>query len=751
MAKELTIVGKRHPKIDGWERVSGKAEYASDIYLPGMLYGKILRSPHPHAKVVNIDVEKARALPGVKAVLTPKDIVAFSWYQAPGLLHKDDMPILAEIARFAGDDVAVVAAVDEDRAQEALDLIKVDYQPLPFVLDPEEALKPAAPKIHPKGNLFGEKSVLLERGNIEKGFQEADLVYEGRYTTPMLQHVTAEPRVCVARWYKGKLTVWDSLQYTFAVQASLAYIFKVPMSKVRVICDFMGGGFGDKGYTERYHVLASILSMKTGHPVRIEFAREENFLATTHRYPMVCYLKYGAKKDGTLTAIQAKVIADIGAYCHMGNFFGANVFGIMETMKGVYRCPNLNAEGYNAYTNKPEGGFMRCVGHPQGQVAQEIHMDIMAEKLGLDPVAFRLKNHARLEDGDQDKKIPFSSNGMEECIRKGAEAFGWTQKWQKPATSPGPVKKGFGMAIHSCRHGAMTLPYTGMVKINSDGTVNVYIGTCDIGASQKSTMAMIAAEELGIPLEAVSVTSADTEVTLDTRSSGGSQQTIGTGSAVRLAAADVKRQLFEIAANELKTAKESLEIRDGKIYPLGSDKGVPLTDVLKKAPVTITGRGTATPPTGLVTYCFAAHFVEVEVDTLTGKVQVLKLVAAHDVGKVINLLGAENQVDGGVIQGMGFGLTEHMIFDKDTGLCVNPNLVDYKLFTMKDIPEIHPLFIEPIDPVGPFGAKGLGEPPYSVPAPAIANAIYNAIGVRFTEVPINIRSILDGRNKGSKA
>ncbi len=745
MAKELKVVGKRHPKIDGWERVSGKATYASDVYFPGMLYGKILRSPHPHAKVLKIDVEKAKALPGVKAVLTPKDIASFSWYGVPGRGHHD-MPLLAEVARFAGDDIAMVAAVDEDQAQEALDLIKVDYELLPFVLDPEEALKPAAPKIHPKGNLVGEKPNILKRGNVEQGFQEADLVYEGRYYTPMLQHVTAEPRVCVARWDRGKLTVWDSLQYTFAPQTALAHIFKVPMSKVRIICDFMGGGFGDKGGTERYHVLAAILSLKTGHPVKIEFTREENFLATTHRYPTVCYLKYGAKKDGTLTAIQAKVIADMGAYCH---FDGA--FGVMETMKGVYRCPNLTGESYNVYTNKPEGGFQRCVGHPMGQVAQEIHMDIMAEKLGMNPVDFRLKNYARLEDGDQDRKIPFSSNGMEECIRKGAEAFGWAQKWQKPGTSPGPIKKGMGMAIHACRHGAMVLPCTGMVKMNSDGTANVYVGTADIGASQKTTMAMIAAEELGVPLEAVSVTSADTDVTLDTGSSGGSKQTIGSGSAVKLASADAKKQIFEIAARELKTGAENLEIRNGGIYPLGSDKGIKITDVLKKAPATITGRGTASLPKGMITFCFAAHFVEVEVDTLSGKVRVVKLVAAHDVGKTINMLGMENQIDGGAIQGMGFGLTEDQICDKGTGICLNPNLVDYKLFTMKDIPEIQHVLIEPIDPVGPFGAKGVGEPPYSVPAPAIANAIYNAIGVRFTEVPINIRSILDGRNRVAKA
>jgi CO/xanthine dehydrogenase Mo-binding subunit len=745
MAKELKVVGKRHPKIDGWERVSGKATYASDVYFPGMLYGKILRSPHPHAKVLKIDAEKAKALPGVKAVLTPKDIAAFSWYGAPGRSHHE-MPILTDIARFVGDDLAVVAAVDEDRAEEALELIKVDYEVLPFVLDPEEALKPDAPKIHPKGNLVGEKPGILQRGNVEQGFQEADLVYEGRYYTPMLQHVSAEPRVCVARWDRGKLTVWDSLQYTFGPQASLAYTFKIPMSKVRVICEFMGGGFGDKIMLERYDVLASILSLKTGHPVRIEFTREENFLAATHRYPTVCYLKYGAKKDGTLTAIQAKVIADMGAYCHLDG-----AFGVMETMKGVYRCPNLKGESYTVYTNKPEGGYQRCVGHPMGEVAQEIHMDIMADKLGMNPLDFRLKNYARLEDGDQDRKVPFSSNGMEECLRKGAEAFGWAQKWQKPGTSPGPIKKGLGMAVHACRHGAMVLPATGMVKMNSDGTANVYVGTADIGASQNTTMAMIAAEELGIPLGAVFVTSADTEVTLDTGSSGGSRQTIGSGTAVKLAAADVKRQIFEIAANELKAEPGTLEIRNGGIYPLGSDKGIRITDALRKAPATITGRGTASLPKGMITFCFAAHFVEVEVDTLSGKVRVIKLVAAHDVGKTINMLGMENQIDGGVIQGLGFGLTEDQICDKGTGICVNPNLVDYKLFTMKDIPEIQHVLVEPIDPVGPFGAKGVGEPPIGPPAPAIANAIYNAIGVRFTEVPVNIRSILDGQKRVAKA
>lgn len=731
MNQELRIVGKRQPKIDAWERVSGKGRYASDIYLPGMLYARILRSPYPHAKVVRMDIGKAKALPGVAAVLTPKEMPSFRW-------HKD-MPILTDTARFEGDDIAVVAAVDEDRAQEALELIKVDYEVLPFVLDPEEALTPTAPRIHPAGNLIGGKPTIFNRGNVDKGFKEADLVYEDKYRTPLLQHVTSEPRVCVAQWEGGKLTVWDSTQYTFRVQSAVAQALKLPMSRVRAISEFMGGGFGDKSGPERYNVLAALLAKTTGRPVRIEFSREENFLAAHHRYPTVWLLKYGAKKGGILTAVYAKVTADMGAYAH---FDGA--VGSLETMRSVYRCPNLRVEGYSVYTNKPEGGFMRCVGHPQAQFAQEVHMDIIAHKLGMDPADFRLKNYARLEDGDQDRKLPFTSNGMEECINKGAEAIGWKQRWQKPGSTPGPIKKGIGMAVHACRHGAMTEPSSGMVKVNEDGTVNVLTGTADIGGSQKTTMAMIAAEELGVPLEAVSVTSADTDATTDTGGTSGSRQTMTGGWGVKLAAADAKRQLLEIAAQELKADKGKIEMRDGRAYLLGADKGISLEELAKKAPGPVVGRGIARVPRGVIFHTFAAHFVEVEVDTRTGMVRVLRLIAAHDVGRAINPLATENQIEGGVIQGIGYGLREEQIFDSRTGVCLNPNVLDYKMSTIKDIPEIRPLIIEPVDPHGPFGAKGVGEPPYSVPAPAIANAIYNAIGVRFKEIPITTRAMLDG-------
>ncbi len=731
MSTEFKVIGTRQPKIDAWERVSGRAKYASDITLPGMLHLKVLRSPHPHARIIGIDTQNAQSLPGVKAILTHKDMPAFRWHPT--------MPVLTDVARFVGDDIAVVAAIDEETAQDALDLIKVKYEVLPFVLDPEEALKPGAPKLFQDGNLIGGKPVVASRGDVEKGFQEADLVYEKKYNTNMLQHATREPRACVAQWEAGKLTVWDSTQCTFDVQKGLAAALRIPISKVRVICDFMGGGFGDRATAERYNVLAALVARKTGKPARIEFDREESFLAGHHRYPVIFYLKYGVKKDGTLTAIQAKAVADMGGYAHF-----AGAVGSMEVILTTYRCPNLRAESYSVCTNKPEGGFMRCVGHPMATFPQEVHMDAIAEKLGMDPVEFKRKNHARLEDGNQFTKLPFSSNGMAECITRGAEAFKWKEKWQRPQSSQGSVKRGVGMAIHTCRHGSMApgMPSSGMVRVNIDGTINVFTGTADLGGGQKGTMAMIAAEAIGVPLENVFVTSADTDVTTDTAGTTGSRQTITGGTGIMLAAKDAKNQLLDIAVKELKADKKDIVISEGKVSVRGSQTSIPLGDIAKKAPGPIMGRGVGMPPANVVVHTFAAHFAEVEVDTRTGAVKVVKLVAVHDVGRAVNPMAVENQIEGGAIQGIGFCLSEEQITDRATGICVNPNYLDYKVATIKDFPEIVPVIVESVEPFGPFGAKGVGEPPYSGASPAITNAIYNAIGVRFTEIPITNRAIL---------
>jgi len=379
---------------------------------------------------------------------------------------------------------------------------------------------------------------------------------------------------------------------------------------------------------------------------------------------------------------------------------------------------------------------------------QEVHMDRLAERVEMDPLAFRLKNYARKEDGDQDRKVPYASIGLEDCARLGAEKIGWEANWKNPGTSPGPVKKGLGVAFHACRHGGISSPMSAVIKLNPDGTVELLSGLNDSGGWQKTTMAMIAAEEMGIPYEAVQVTTGDTDTTTDTGPPGGSRGTTSAGLAVIAAAKDAKNQLLEIASELLKKNKEDLEIRDGQIIIAGENRPVPFRDILSRAPNPIVGRGSGKPPQNVALLTFGVHFTEVAVDTRTGKIDVLRLIAAHDVGRMINRLGCENQIQGGAIMGIGFGLMEKQAIDGPTGICVNPNMIDFKIPSVLDVPMVEPIIVEPGDPYGPFGAKGVGEPPYSLPAPAIANAIYNAVGVRSNEIPINIRSILDGLKRG---
>ncbi len=742
MGKEYRVIGKKVERVDAFERLVGEAKYASDIYLPGMLYVKILRSPHPHAKIVKIDPSRALLLPGVKAIISHEDVPDFATHTRPASPFFSK-PILSKTALYNGDEIAAVAAVDEETAEEALDLIKVDFEILPFVIDAEEAVKPGAPKLYPEGNVIQESSDVLNRGDVEEGFRQADVILEEKYKTHLIQHTTLEPRVTVASWNGKRLTIWDSHKNPFRLRNDIARALHLKVNQVRILTHYIGGDFGDKGSIERQHLLAAVLAKKTNRPVKIEFTRDENYLAANHRYPTTWYLKYGAKRDGTLTAIQVKLYADMGAYYQLDGAAGS-----LDVPRYVYRCPNVKLEGYNVMTNKPAGGFMRCVGHPAGMFPQEVHMDRLAEKLGMDPLEFRLKNYARKEDGDQDRKVPFASIGLEDCARMGAEKIGWQVNWRKPGTSPGPIKKGMGVAFHACRHGGISSPMSAIIKLDSDGTVELLSGLNDTGGWQKTTMAIIAAEEMGIPYETVQVTTGDTDATTDTGSPGGSRGTTSAGLAVIAAARDAKNQLLESAAELLKKKKEDLEIKDGQVVVRGGLQSVSFKDILSRTPSPIIGRGSGKPPQNVALLTFGAHFAEVAVDTRTGKVEILRLVAGHDVGRMINRLGCENQIQGGAIMGIGFGILERQYIDGETGICINPNMVDFKVPSILDVPMVEPIIIEPEDPYGPFGAKGVGEPPYSLPAPAIANAIYNAVGVRCNEIPINIRSILDGLKKG---
>ena len=744
MADSYKVIGKKVQRVDALERLIGEAKYASDIYLPGMLYAKFLRSSYPHAKVVRIDTASARALPGVRAIITPADVPDYTIHRratAPAV----PMPVLASTARYVGDEILAVAAVDEETAEEALELVKVEYEVLPFLLDAEEAVKPDAVKIYPEGNVVIEPADTLKRGDVEEGFRQADLILEEKYKTHMLQHATLEPRVTVTSWNGKRLTVWDSHKGPFRLRTDLARALGLKVHQVRVLTPFIGGDFGDKGQMERQHVVCGLIAMKTKRPVKLEFTREENFLGAHHRYPTTWYMKYGAKKDGTLIAIHIRLQADVGAYYHQDFAYNS-----LEVPKGVYRCPNVKLEGYNVFTNKPEAGQMRCVGHPAAMFPQEVHMDRLAEKLGMDPLAFRLKNYARKEDGDQDRKIPFASVGLEECARKGAERIGWEANWKKPGSDPGPVKRGLGVAFQSCRHGLIMPPMSAIIKLDPDGTVELMSGLNDSGGWQKTTMAMIAAEEMGVPYDSVEVTTGDTDATTDARGPGASRGTASVGIAVVAAAKDAKNQLLDAAADQLKRKREELEIRDGQIFVKGENKPVSYREILSRTTNPIIGRGSGKVPQNVAMHTFGAHFAEVAVNTRTGKVEVLRLIAAHDVGRAINRLGCENQIEGGAIMGIGYGMLERQVMDRPTGICVNPNMVDFKIPSILDVPVVEPIIVESEDPYGPFGAKGVGEPPYGVPAPAIANAIYNAVGVRFDEIPINIQSILDrlGKDRG---
>lgn len=740
MAQEFSVIGKKVERVDAFERLIGKAQYTADVYLPGMLYAKVLRSPHPHARVLNIDASQAEKLTGVRAVFTVADVPDFAIHKR-ATTPTVEMPVLSSVARYVGDEIMAVAAINEDLAEEALELVKVDYEVLPFVLEVEEAMKPGAPKLYPEGNVIQEKDDILVRGNIEEGFRQADVILEGNYKTNMIQHVTLEPRITVASWSGKRLTMWDSHKNPFRLRTDLARALKIKVNQIRIMTPYVGGDFGDKGAIERQHIITALLAKKAGRPVKLEFTREENFLACHHRYPTTWQFKYGAKQDGTLTAIQVKLFADGGAFYHFDFAIQA-----IDIPKIVYRCPNVKLEGFNVFTNKPEGGYMRCVGHPQGMFPQEVHMDRLAEKLAMDPLEFRLKNYARKEDGDQDKKLPFASIGLEECARRGAEQIGWTANWKQPGSSPGPVKRGIGVAFHSCGHGKITAPMSAIIKLDPDGTVEVLSGLTDTGGWQKTTMALIVAEELGIPVTNLEVTTGDTDATSDTGSTGGSRGTPSAGVAMIAAAKDAKNQLLEAAADILQKKKEDLEIREGRIFFKSGEASIPYGDILAKIPSPIVGRGTGKPPRNVTMQTFGAHFAEVAVDTRTGKVELLRLVAAHDVGRVINRLGCENQIQGGATMGIGYGLTEQMYFDKDTGISVNPSMIDFKVPSMLDIPAIEPIMVESADPFGPFGAKGVGEPPYGVPAPAIANAIYNATGVRIHEIPMTIKAVMDGLN-----
>jgi xanthine dehydrogenase YagR molybdenum-binding subunit len=724
------VVGQRKARVDGYERVSGTAIYPSDLQLPGTLYGAILRCPHAHARVKRVDTGDAEKLPGVHAVIGPGTPDAdLEWSYSRDVSTK----LFDAHCRFEGEAVAAVAADTPQRAADAIRAIAVEYEVLDYVSDERKALEEGAPRVHDEGNTVGESG--YERGDVAKGFAEADVVREREYRTDCELHTPLELHGCVARWDGDKLNVWESTQGVYSVQSLVSSTLGLPLSQVRVIGHYLGGGFGAKLQASKYTVIAALLARRTAKPVKLFLSREETYLCVGNRPPSNMRLKAGVTRDGRLTALQLDVLGTGGAYPAGGTSL------VDWLARDLYTCPNVKTHSTDVYVNAGPARPFRAPGHPQGAWALEQMIDELAEAIGMDPLELRLKNiptHSQGREGNP----PYTTTGLEECIRKGADVFGWKEARQRTASQAGRVRRGVGAAACLWIAGGGGPPSTIIVKLFRDGSANLNMGASDIGTGTKTIMAMVVAEELGIPLEQIDIEHADTGTTQYATPSGGSKTVPTESPAVRDAAVAVRHKLLELAAEDLGVDAAQLELRDGEARTRDGSQSKKITEIggLRRRGV-IVGLGHRGPnPQGKVVNPFAAQFCEVEVDTGTGEVKILRFVGTNESGRVMNRLTFDNQVFGGITMGIGLASTETRVLDQiHTGRVLSKNWHDYKLPTSLDVPP--EMVSEPIELPDPeantTGSKGLGEPVTIPTAAAIANAVYDATGVRVTSTPLN--------------
>ncbi|MBM2832215.1 MAG: coxL [Dehalococcoidia bacterium] len=777
---ELQTIGRSLPRVDGIEKVTGRANYTDDFKASRMLFAKILRSPYPHAMVLGIDASRARKLAGVKAVLTGADVPD----EKLGISVRDRFILARDVVRFVGEPVAAVAADTVDTAEEALDLIEVDYKELPAIFDVEEAMKSdPAVAVHEgatsyvfspgpqfygfdrqRPNVFAHYQ--MGAGDTEKGMREADLIVENRFVTPRIHHGAMEPHAAIAQVeFNGGLTVWVADQVAHhETRAELCRVFGLPPSKLRVIVPYIGGGFGGKTNSAWPAPVAMLLALKTGRPVRLVFSREEVFVDGLTEVPMVLYIKDGVKKDGTLVAREMRVILNSGAYSNRIPRMTANMsFGAA----GLYRMPYFRWDSFCVMTNEPPSGPMRGYGGTPLNFAIESQMDMIARELGIDPAELRQKHI--FKEGEKNLV-----GGVTECIGA-AESLTRVSKWiEERKTIPpekGPWRSGTGVAVVGkiFRSGG---PAAALVKVHDDGTVEVRHSASESGQGCNTVMAQVAAEEFGISMDGVKVVFSDSAVTPYDVGSIASRSTWNTGHAVRLACQDAKRQIFRLAAQRLKVPAESLEIKGGRIYVReNAPQGIQVHDLFVRdgllTPGTwlleageILGSGVYAGASGRpgdekqqrlsgAVFAYGAVAVSVAVNVETGEVRVLKAASGHDMGQPINPRMCEAQMDGGVGMGVGAALYETMAIEN--GVTINPNLVDYKLPTMVEVPvgedAASMLVTTPLHKDGPYGAKGFGESTNCPVAPAIANAVYDAVGVRIKSLPITREKILEGLSK----
>jgi 4-hydroxybenzoyl-CoA reductase alpha subunit len=738
---KYSVIGKRVNMVGGTEKVTGNAKYTTDLTLPGMLYGKILRSPHPHAKVLKIDTSKAKKMVGVKAVVTGKDTIGKKqgiWRRFPELC--DEEILCRTKVRYIGDAVAAVAAVDEDTAEEALELIKVDYEVLPAVFDPMEAITEEAPQIHEGVELNINVNRHIEWGNVDDAFKKCDHIREDQFVCSSQAHACMETHCAIASFdYNGKLTVWTSTQSSYYIQVLLMGMLGMREGDIRVINPYTGGGFGSKFELDSAQFCASLLSKKICKPVKIVLNRKEEFTATKRRTPMYYFLKLGAKKDGTLLAKEVRVITEGGAYTAMGAT-ALYLTGFFSSFP--YKYSNYRYDGYRAYTNTQPSSAMRGFGAPQSTFVGESQLDMMADDLGIDPIEIRRKNGMT-----PDYVVPgqafIQSCGLHQCLDKIEEHIKGRGKM--------PPNRGIGIAAYGFMSGGIfnwfDTPYAfsaAIVKINIDGKVDVFTGANEIGQGSDTTLSLICAEELGVNFDDIRIHSADTGICPPDLGAWGSRQTLMSGNAVKMAAADAKRQLMEFAAAKLGVnIVYDLDIKDGWIHLIDRpERGVSYFDIVKAAirgrdGETIIGRGHYTPHRkGMISpaYSFGIQAAEVEVDPETGKYKLLRATTAHDSGQVINPVGIEGQLEGAIMMAGGYGYCEDQ--PTENGRVLNPAIGDYQMIRSLDMPETNILEIDTYEPEGPFGAKEAGEGLTNPTAGAIGNAIYKAVGVRINTLPI---------------
>ena len=754
---EYSVVGRGVPRVDALEKVTGAAKYGADVHPPGMLYGKIVRSEYPHAKILCIDTHQAERLPGVRAIITQADV------------ESGRKVFASDKVLYFGEPVAAVAATDSDITEEAAALIKIEYERLPVVQDVMDAIKFTAPRLHsdepkddPIRRVFRNrlkhlslddsddhseeisqleaKLNMLEQnvyynisaethtevGNVEEGFAASDIIVEDTYSIPRVHQTYMEPHVSVASVDSaGKVTVWASTQGPFAIRSGIAATLGIPLSQINVVPTVMGGGFGGRFGVTMTHVPAVLLSQKTGRPVRVQVSRKEEFLDGRPAPGCVITMKTGAAKSGEILACQALAFWDSGAVS------GASI-GSTIRVRGVYKIPHLKVDAYGVYTNKSGTTAYRAPGAPQAIFAAESQLDEIARRIGMDPIEFRLKNMR--EEGDL---IPGGGKepvvGYKETLKAVADAAGWWKREKSP-------NQGWGVAIGDWTNGCG--PGGVYVSIHEDGSARIFHGSMDITGTD-TAITQIVAEILTLPYERVTITRGDTDSAPYATGSGGSVVTFTMGNTAKLAAEDTRRRILELAAERLGIEIEALELKDGKVFVNDSDlpKSISLGELAAYSLNTkggpIVGKGSFAQQSS--TPALAAQIAKVEVDPETGRVKVLKMISSQDVGFAINPMAVEGQIEGGTVQGYAWAIMEEMQYDRNGN--VNPGFVDYRVPTSADLPTVESVIVEIPAPNGPFGAKGVGEPPITPTLATMSNAVVDAVGVRVNDLPIKPEKI----------